>query len=84
MTLEHNLAHVYAAGFYAVYIEPETMDRQALIAHLTSVFEDAYRSGLGRGQRDFAHALLTAIGDRATLNADELRTLISAIAANRA
>jgi hypothetical protein len=79
MTLEHNLARVYAEGFYAVYLEPNAHDRETLIAYLISIFENAFAAGLTRRQRELAQELLSTIGNRTSVPASELRQLVSSL-----
>jgi hypothetical protein len=81
MNLERNHARIYAEGFYAVFIEPKTQDREALVAYLADAFEDAYCEGLRSRQREFAKELLAAIGDRTSVPATELRQLVSSLKA---
>lgn len=79
MPSENNLARIYAEGFYAVFIEPKTHDREMLIAYLVDVFEHAYAAGLSKRQREFAQELLATVGDRASVPATELRQLVSSL-----
>ena len=77
--LDYNRARMYAEGFYAVFIQPKTQDRETVLAYLVSVFEDVYVEGQRRRQREFAEELLAAIGDRTSVPATELRQLVSSL-----
>jgi IstB-like ATP binding protein len=50
---------------------------EKVVAELVYVFEIAYGSGWSAGQRELAHKLLTLIGDRKSVTAQELIGLVS-------